>query len=86
MQSSHFKASPKSTDLLKHLGELPDPQVALLLLRHCASFGKLVYSLRLVPHFEHASALADFDAAVHDCFESFMCSNLASKDWTLAIL
>ena len=40
----------KAMELLKALGELPDPQVALLLLRHCASFGKLVYSLRVVPH------------------------------------
>lgn len=76
----------KACELLKHLGELPDPQVALLLLRQCASFGKLVFSLRLVPHFEHADALEEFDAAVHECFESFMCANLASKDWTLATL
>ena len=33
----------KATKLLSALGELPDPQVALLLLRHCASFGKLVF-------------------------------------------
>ena len=35
----------KAMVLLEALGELPDPQVALLLLRHCASFGKLVFSL-----------------------------------------
>lgn len=33
----------KAAKVLEALGELPDPQVALLLLRHCASFGKLVY-------------------------------------------
>ena len=33
----------KATKLLSALGELPDPQVAFLLLRHCASFGKLVF-------------------------------------------
>ena len=32
----------KACKLLTAIGELPDPQVALLLLRHCASFGKLV--------------------------------------------
>ena len=33
----------KAAKFLKALGEVPDPQVSLLLLRHCASFGKLVY-------------------------------------------
>ena len=36
----------KALDLLRALGELPDPQVALTLLRQCAAFGKLVHSLR----------------------------------------
>ena len=35
----------KAVELLTALGELPDPQVALTLLRQCAAFGKLVYSL-----------------------------------------
>ena len=30
----------KAMELLTALGELPDPQVALTLLRQCASFGK----------------------------------------------
>ena len=35
----------KVIKILEALGELPDPQVALTLLRHCAFFGKLVYSM-----------------------------------------
>ena len=76
----------KATKLLAALGELPDPQVALPLLRHCASFGKLVYSTRVVPPNAHASALKAFDVAVRECFESFTCCNLEAEDWSLATL
>ena len=34
-----------AVDILTALGELPDPQMALTLLRQCAAFRKLVYSL-----------------------------------------
>ena len=68
------------------MGELPDPQVALALLRHCASFGKLVYSLRVVPHRKHKEALRSFDSAVRDCMESFLCCSLSDSEWSLASL
>ena len=61
----------KAMEILISLGELPDPQVALVLLRHCASFSKLVYSLRVVPHLKHEAALQSFDVAIRDCVESF---------------
>ena len=61
------KRVDKAVRLLKEIGEVPDPMVA---------FGKLVYSMRVVPHSEHACALGKFDEAVRECFESFMCSNL----------
>ena len=72
--------------LLEALGELPDPAVALLLLRHCVFWGKIVFSARVVPHTLHASALAEFDAAVRDCLESFLCASLKAQDWSLATL
>ena len=74
----------KAVVLLEALGELPDPQVALTLLRHCASFGKLVYSLRVVPHYKHKSALQCFDNAVRDCIESFLCCSFSDSEWSLA--
>ena len=76
----------KALEVLKALGELPDPQVALILLRHCASFSKLVYSLRVVPHQKHSSALQEFDIAVQDCVESFLGFPFLESDWTLATL
>ena len=66
--------------LLKALGEVPDPAVALLLLRHCASFGKLVFSTRTVPHTRHATALRVFDDAVFNCAETFLSLSLAPGD------
>ena len=76
----------KAMEILTALGELPDPQVALTLLRNCASFGKLVFSLRVVPHGKHTSALHCFDDAVRDCFESFLCCSFSDSEWSLASL
>ena len=63
----------KALQVLKALGELPDPQVALRLLRSCAGFSTMVYSLRVVPSSFHASALSSFDTGVRTCFEQFTC-------------
>ena len=76
----------KAQELLSALGELSDPQVALTLLRHCASFGKLVYSLRVVPHYKHTIALENYDNAVRDCIETFMSCTFSDTEWSLASL
>ena len=76
----------KATKLLEELGDLPDPQVALLLLRYCASFGKLVFSARVVPHQHHASALQNFDQEVHACLETFLATNFSQDERTLSTL
>ena len=78
------KRVDKAVELLKALGELPDPQVALILLRNCASFGKLVYSLRVVPHLKHSQALHNFDDAVRDCVESFLSCSFSDSEWSMA--
>ena len=80
------KRVDKAMEVLTALGELPDPQVALTLLRYSASFGKLVFSLRVVPHRKHRSALRCFDTAIRDCMESFLSCSLSDSEWTLASL
>ena len=45
-----------------------DPQVALLLLRQCASFYKLVHLARSTPPAFISEALQFFDNDVHHCF------------------
>lgn len=53
------------------IGELPDPQVALALLRSCASFGKLVFAARAIPFDVHQERLLAFDQSVRRGFEQF---------------
>ena len=76
----------KAMKLLSAIGELPDPQVALLLLRYCAAFSKLAYSTRVVPPHAHQEALGRFDEAVRECFESLLCTTFAPAEWSLATL
>jgi hypothetical protein len=76
----------KAVRLLEALGELPDPQVALQLLRRCAAFSKMVYSARVVPASYHADALQAFDASVRACFEQFTCLHPDEDQWTQATL
>ncbi len=80
------KRVEKATAVLKAIGELPDPQVALLLLRYCASFGKMVYSARVVPPEAHSQAMSGFDNAVRECFESFSCLRPDDTAWKQATL
>jgi len=76
----------KALRLLEGLGELPDPQVALQLLRHCAAFNKMVYSIRVVPPSSHSEALQAFDANVRASFEQFACLHLDDEQWAQATL
>ena len=39
----------KVEELLRAIGELEDPQIALALLRQCSSFGKVVFIARCTP-------------------------------------
>ena len=52
-------------------------QVALHLLRQCASYCKLGYSARVVPPSAHTEALLEMDAAVRSCLEQLACASLA---------
>ena len=48
-QSITAKWAAKIQSSLDVIGELTNPQVALDLLRFCASFGKMVFSARITP-------------------------------------
>ena len=69
--------------LLKTLGELPDPQVALASLRYCASSCKLVHSLRVTQHRIHKEALQSFDQTVWYCVDAYCCFSFSDEEWTL---
>ena len=72
--------------LLNAIGELPDPQVALKLLRTCGSFCRLVYSARNISPGVHRSALQSFDDAVRECFAEFSGLRPEEDSWTQASL
>ena len=80
------KRTEKAQPLLDSIAGLTDPQVALLLLRQCASFGKLVYSARTTKFDLHKSALDHFDATVRACFESFSGIQTTDSQWARATL
>ena len=58
------KRAEKAKPLLDEIADLNDPQVALLLLRQCASFGKLVYSARTTKFDHHMPAVTTNDLRV----------------------
>ena len=76
----------KAVKLLSVLGEVPDPQVALQLLRRCGAFCKMVYSIRVVPAGFHEDAVGEFDASVRACFEQFTGLHPDDAQWTQATL
>jgi hypothetical protein len=58
----------QARDLLDALGELPDPQVGLRLLRACGGFARLVHSMRCNPSVPQQTALDMFDGMVRRSF------------------
>ena len=71
---------------LDAIGDLPDPQVALALLRSCASFGKMVFSARATPFDVHQEQLVVFDKAVRRCFEQLSGLHPDDDQWLQATL
>ncbi|CAL1143640.1 unnamed protein product [Cladocopium goreaui] len=76
----------KAGKVLDALGELDNPQVSLQLLRHCASFTKLVHNMRTTPAGLHSAALVAFDGKVRACLESIGCFPVPDRIWQQATL
>ena len=72
--------------MLQALGELPDPQTGLLLLRHCAAYSRMVFAMRVTPPQLLGEAASDFDSAVRDCLERFCTGPLSAEAWLQASL
>lgn len=76
----------KAQPLLDAIGALPDPQTGLLLLRHCAGFSKLVYTLRVTPAALLGSSFKAFDDAVKHTLETCCTGPLTAQAWQQASL
>ena len=74
--------------LLSHLECIgsSDPHVALTLLRHCASFCKLIHLDRGTPSSSAVEALKDFDLAVANCFIKCTGLDISVDAWKQAQL
>ena len=79
--ASRVEAASK---LLDAVGELPDPQVALRLLRASAGFARLVHTMRCCPPAGHSQALGKFDQLVQTCFSTFSGLHLEPSQWEQA--
>ncbi len=73
-------------ELLDALGALENAQVALHLLRQCASFCRLSYSARVVPPSAHTAALQAMDDSVRACLEQLLGCAPGDASWQQAQL
>ena len=78
------KRVKKVKPTLEALAKLEDPQVALLLLRYCSSFGKLVFSARTTPASYHLQELSAFDEEVRATLSDFCGLDLTESQWKQA--
>ena len=83
--SSFFDARlQKVFPTLDAVAKLPDPQVGLRLLRHCLSFGKVVFACRTTPCDFQTQQLQRYDAHVRTTFCDLTGLNPADDKWLLA--
>ena len=88
--SAYCDAFTRSTRLgraqacLDALADLPDAQTALLLLRFCGGFTKVVHASRVTPPDTHLDALRAYDDAVRCCLERLGGFQLSAAAWEQA--
>ena len=75
-----------AAELLKSVGKYDHCQGALQLLRHCASWSRLVYSARTVPPELHETALETFGQNLRGALEQLTGDTLPERSWLLAQL
>ena len=68
------------------MGKYDHCQGALQLLRHCASWSRLVYSARTVPPELHETALDAFEQNLRGALEQLTGDTLPERSWLLAQL
>ena len=78
------RRAAKAQKTLDALSSLDNCQLALYLLRHCCSFGKLAFSLRNTAPRAHEAALEEFDKSVRHCFENFSGLHPDESEWNQA--
>jgi hypothetical protein len=83
----HTSSRVAKTDaVISKIVEYEDTQGSLLMLRHSASWGKVIYSACTVPPSAHADALASFGASVRVALGTLCGDPLSDRSWYLAQL
>ena len=80
------KRARKAEALLTEISQLSDTQSALLLLRQCSSFCKLVYSIRSVPPGLHGAALEEFAGELRAALGELIMAEVGDRAWAQAKL
>jgi hypothetical protein len=85
--SAHVrKRSTKAGKIMAQLGKMEDPQSAVLLLRHCAGFSKILYSTRTVPPAAHREALEEYGVQMRQCLDEVLQKPTDERGWKQAQL
>ena len=80
------KRKAKAMDLLRKVAGLQNTQCALHLMRQCASFCKLAYSVRVVPPVLHRTSLDEFSTDMRSALQQMMSTHIDDAGWTQAQL
>ena len=80
------KRIEKARKLMTRIGEMDDPQTALLLLRYCAGYAKVQYSARTVPRHLQEEGLASYSVALRSAMETVLRRGLDERGWRQAQL
>ena len=80
------KRREKAVALLQRVANLQDTQCAMHLVRQCASFCKLAYSIRAVPPSLHENSLKEFSTDMRYALQQMMSSHIDDAGWTQARL
>ena len=78
------KRKAKAVALLHTIKDMEDAQGALLLIRNCAGFCKLVYSARTVPPDLHRKVLDEFADDMREALESVLYAEGGEHEWLQA--
>ena len=74
----------KAVGTLKSAAQVPDPQIALRLVRRCQGFCKLVYCIRTIPSQFIVEELATFDSDMRSAFVGLSGINVSEGQWDQA--
>jgi hypothetical protein len=84
--ASTAKRVAKAQTLLTAVAGYTHAQGALQVLRHCASWGKLVYAARTVPPQCHTAELGEFAKSLRACLEEVVGNPMSDRSWAVAQL